>query len=220
MLMVTQLTGFGAGGEPPLTLTQVLSATANAATIAVPGGVLAGDLLVLWDGSANLNVPPASVVPSSFTPVIDNAVDLGAAGIRGVLSAKIAAGTEGGTNLTGMNGSVNEPKMLYVFRGSRPIAAFLAGSTASEITNDSISPQVVAAAVGASPLIVLAGYYTGQVGSVDPRTFSPAKDGEINATAYAYLAYKIYNSGPADVTVDMDDEGGSNMLASCYIACS
>ncbi|HWE21758.1 MAG TPA: hypothetical protein VG758_32045 [Hyphomicrobiaceae bacterium] len=51
---------------------------------------------------------------------------------------------------------------------------------------------------------------------------TPAKDGEINVVLgalNAYLAYKIYNSSPVNVTVDMDDEG-TNELYSCYVSCS
>ena len=61
-------------------------------------------------------------------------------------------------------------------------------------------------------------------GTVNPRTFtvggSAAKDGETQATggsADNWLAYKIYNSSPADVVIDQDDEGDNNALVSCYI---
>jgi hypothetical protein len=211
--------GAAASGAAPLTLTQVLSATSTASTIAVPGGVIPGDLIVLWDASANASGAPASVVPGGFTNIVENSVG-GTGGLRCIISAKIAVGTEGGTNLTGLNGSVNRPKDLYVFRGSSPLTAFLAVDPASEVTQNNPAAQVVNASGGTPPLIVIAGYYCGQTASVDPRSFSPAKDGEINATAYSYLAYKIYNTSPADVTVDQDDETGSNQLASCYIQCS
>jgi len=73
-------------------------------------------------------------------------------------------------------------------------------------------------------LIVL-GCYVAAINAVNPRTFNPAKDGEIQATAVdgpedLWLAYKIYNSSPADVSIDMDDEGLFNALVSCYIQCT
>ena len=46
---------------------------------------------------------------------------------------------------------------------------------------------------------------------------SPAKDGEVANGTTPYLAYKVYNSSPANVSVDMDDEGDGNTLQSCYI---
>lgn len=80
---------------------------------------------------------------------------------------------------------------------------------------------MVGSSGGVSPLIVVASYRT-TFNSVDPRSMSPAKDGEISSGQF-WLAYKIYSSGPADVTVDMEQDGapfGTNTLASCYLACS
>jgi hypothetical protein len=109
-------------------------------------------------------------------------------------------------------------KALYVFRGNAPITMASALSIASTFIAEDPAPQVVSASGGVVPLIVLCGY-RGAL-DVDPRSFTPSKDGEINPTTTVYLAYKIYNSSPADVTVDMDDEGNGNALVSCYIQCS
>ena len=55
---------------------------------------------------------------------------------------------------------------------------------------------------------------------------SPAKDGEIQSDEGGieffdnWLAYKIYNSSPADASVDMDDESSENYLSSFFIECS
>jgi hypothetical protein len=35
-----------------------------------------------------------------------------------------------------------------------------------------------------------------------------------------WLAYKIYNSAPANVVIDMDDEGDDQMIHGAYMACS
>jgi len=95
---------------------------------------------------------------------------------------------------------------------------------ASEFTSGNPAAQTVNASGGAPPLIVL-GCYVAAINAVNPRTFNPAKDGEIQATAVdgpedLWLAYKIYNSSPADVAIDMDDEGLFNALVSCYIQCT
>ena len=76
--------------------------------------------------------------------------------------------------------------------------------------------------VGAAPLIVL-GCYRSNSAAVDPRTFtvggSPAKDGEVAGPSnLSYVAWKVYVSGAQNVVVDMDDEAGSNILMSGYIA--
>jgi hypothetical protein len=63
---------------------------------------------------------------------------------------------------------------------------------------------------------VLAAYQASA--AVDPRNFFPAKDGEITFNGQQYLAYKIYNRFPENVTVDTDDNGDRNSLQSFYLA--
>jgi hypothetical protein len=221
MLQVNQLTGFGAGGNLT-TLTQVLSASDNdGAAFTLPIGIQAGDLIVVLDMAGNSGGPaPSAVTPAGFT----NAINAAGAASRTMLSFKIANGTEGGTSVNGMNGE-DECKLTYVFRGDRPITAASAFGVNSQVdVAGNPSPQVVAALGGVAPLIVLAGYGTIGLNFVDPRTFSPAKDGEIAVLSAGgaldmWLAYKAYNSAPANVTVDMDDEGLDN-LVSCGVQCA
>lgn len=212
--------GFVAGRTPLTTITQVLSATSTGSTISVPSGVQAGDLIVLFDaaGSSNTSIP-TQVIPSGFTSIVDNTlVASGAAGQRNTLSYKIASGTEGSTSLTGMNGSNNNRKALLVFRGNVPAAIATVGDAAGQATDGNPSEQIVNASGGVAPLVVIGTWSLFPVGgTVDPRSFSPAKDGEINPTAQMYMAWKIYNTAPADVSVDMTDEGAGNTLQSCYI---
>lgn len=228
MLKVSNLTGFGGarGAEPATTLTQVASATAaNSTTIVCPGTVQAGDLLVLWDRSEQVAAPPvASVIPAGFTSINDQQGPVGGFAHM-IMSCKIADGSEAGANLTGMSGTEYAHKALYVFRGDKPISAInIQDSSSSDETGSNPAAIVLNASGGAVPLVVLAGYtvYQGGGGTivVDPRSFSPAKDGEINPHGSLYLAYKIYNTSPADVTIDMDDEGGENCLTGCFISCS
>jgi hypothetical protein len=192
-------------------LSQVLSATSLAATITVPAGVQGGDLLVLLDNALGATVP-ATVIPTGFTS-IGNINDGGQA--RQILSYKIADGSEASTSITGMD-STSETKALYVFRGDAPITSASPASVNGEATTGNPVSQTVTSGSGLAPLIVIGGY--GANVAVSPRTMSPAKDGEINPSTVMYLAYKIYNLSPSDVSVDMDDEG-INYLQSCYIAC-
>jgi hypothetical protein len=62
------------------------------------------------------------------------------------------------------------------------------------------------------------GCYAG-ASAVSPRTMNPAKDGEegVQDDDGAFLAWKIYESSPANVQIDMDDEGTLNTLAGAYI---
>jgi hypothetical protein len=225
--------GFLPGFFPPgaaavglTTLTQVLSATDSAgATMTLPVGIQAGDLIVLWDHAVSA-ATPVTAVPSGFNSIANDTVGDGFN--RVILSYKVAVGTESGATITGMtnNGTaVDLVKLVYVFRGNQPIKAVNVVSAAIDSIHTNPTAQVVSSGSGKAPLVVI-GAYSCYDGTINPRSFTPAKDGEINVTGstqarvQSYLAYKIYNSAPADVTIDMDDEGNGNSLASCYISCS
>lgn len=184
----------------------------------LPNDIQAGDLIVVYDfAQSSASPPPTTVVPSGFTSLI-NANDGNIN--RLILSAKIAEAGDAGAVRTGMD-SLAETKLVVTFRGDVPISQFSFASPNSQITTGNPTSQSVTAASGLVPLIVLAAYFV-DGGAVSPRTFSPAKDGEVNATTVGdhWLAWKIYNSSPADTTVDMDDEGTFNGLLSCYITCA
>lgn len=226
--MVTLLTGklrglmdFEARPYKGMTLSQVASATSTGATITGPASIQAGDLLVLWDRAFDSGGPlPSTVVPTGFTSIsnVNDGVE-----IRAILSYKIADGSEASASLTGMSGATDVDKALYVFRGDPVIETATPLDVEGQIVDTNPTSHTVGASAGAVPLVIIAGYATADFtegGPIDPRTFSPAKDGEITPATDLYLAYKIYNSSPADVTVDMDDEGINNTLVTCYIEAS
>jgi hypothetical protein len=197
-------------------ITQVGSSTSTAATITLPADIQAGDLIVLFDGGASEFTAPTAVTPTGFTNRANNTSSAlgGFIGIRGMISTKLAVGSEGSSSITGMNGDLDNTKAVYVFRGNVPAASLVSSTFNGQGTTGNPTSQNVAASGGTAPLVVLGGYFS--EGSVDPRTMSPAKDGEVSPATVLYLAYKIYNSSPSDVSVDMDDEGG-NVLQSGYI---
>lgn len=202
-----------AGG---LTLSLQDSATSTATTITAPSSIDSGDLLVLLDSSVDFSTP-STVIPSGFTSI----GNISSAQARQIASYKIADGSEDSASLTGMSTSFAEVrKALYQFRGSSAIGSVTVASVNGQATDSNPTSQSVTASGGTPPLIVFGCYGDDGSGSIDPRTFSPAKDGEITPNNRLYLAYKIYNSSPADVSVDMDDEGTQNLLQSFYIECS
>lgn len=175
--------------------------------------------MVGWDFAIGSLSEPTDVVLTNFTRITANTfVIAGVSGIRGVASYKICDGTEDGAALTGMDGTTSDAKMIYLLRATRAIVGVAVGSLAADPNTGNPAGQTVASAAGVAPLAVFGCY--GSTGAVDPRTFtvggSAAKDGEITPATRAYLAYKIYDAAPADVVVDMDDEG-SNLLASFYL---
>lgn len=214
---LTHLIGFMAGGKLT-SISQVLSATSTGATIDFPAGIQAGDLIVLFDacfGSAFAGAP-ASVTPTGFSLAQGNSGGGAASPFtagRFNLWYKFATGAETGS-LTGMNGTTMYKAML-VFRGNAPALTLTLGGAGGNLSDADPSDISVTAASGLAPLVVLGTYAS--TGTVDPRTFSTTKDGEINANIRAYLAWKIYNSNPADSTIGMADEGATNCNQGCYI---
>src|SRR5688572_23294548 len=197
---------------PVTSITQVLSATNSAdATIDFPGGIQAGDLIVLFDNCFNISTP-ADVTPTGFTRIGSSATT---SSVRSNLWYKLATGSESGA-LTCMGPGLVRGQCMYVFRGNVPATTITPGSAAQQATDGNPTLQTVTASSGVAPLVVI-GAYACPSGTVDPRTFSTTKDGEISPAGGFYLAYKIYNSSPANSDIDMDDEGGGNSLHSCYI---
>jgi hypothetical protein len=193
------------------------SATSTAEIITAPSDIVAGDILVLIDHSNGLSTP-TTVIPSGFSALsnVSNPNN------RQILSYKLANGTEAGASLTGMSSPTTVQKLLVVF--SAGAAALTPSSFNGEMTDGNPVAQTVSGSGGTPPLVILGAYYA-QEAAADPRTFtvggSPAKDGEVSGTdgfgSELWLAYKIYDSNPADASIDMDDEANGNALQSGYI---
>lgn len=197
---------------PPAILA-VTSATSTAATIAVPSSVMAGDLLVLMDRAENSlgGGLPATVVPTGFT----SAINTPQFDERQIISAKLADGSDAGSTLTGMDGTSADAKLLLVFRRFPAATSISIQDPAGQATDGNPTAQTINASGGNAPLVALAGYSS--YGAVSPRTMTPAKQSEISISTRYFLAWKIYDSSPADVSADMDDEGLGNFLQSLYI---
>ena len=198
---------------PVTTLTFFGSATAaSGATITAPASIIAGDIIIIADRALNNSGLPTLVVPTGFTSISALALT----DTRQIVSYKIAAGTEGGTNITGMSGTNANKKAMYVLRPSSVPTKVIPLSVNGQITDSNPGAQTVTSSAGAVALAAFAVYGTDS-NPITPRTFSPAPDGEITPATNFYLAYKIYNSSPANISVDMDDEGLGNALQSFYI---
>lgn len=217
MLRMNQLVGFAAGGAPTVmsSITFFASSDSTADTITAPANIQAGDLILLWDAALAAFAIPAAVTPTGFTNIFSAGVLDGTTGIRGMLSYKIATGSEGGSSITGMDGNTDR-KIMAVFRGDIPATMVNVGDPDSNATAGDPAAQTITASGQSVPLIVIGVYRS--TSTVDPRSFSPAEDAELAVTGQTttYMKYKIYNSSPADVTINMDDEG-INILGGCYI---
>ncbi len=208
--------GFFSGGLT--SITQVGSATSTGETIVAPADIRPGDLIVLADFAVNNSTAAnAGVLPSGFTEI--GSTLLIAAGTNGMhlyTSYKRANGTEDSAVLTGILGGSTSAKALYLFRGDLAALTVTVGGFTGQASNGDITLQTVTASTAVAPLIVF-GVYANYIAAVDPRTMSPAKDAEVNPNTRLYLAYKIFNDSPVNVSVDMDDEGDGNAVQSFYI---
>jgi hypothetical protein len=199
----------------PTTLTFVASRAADATTIQLPTGTLAGDLVVLWDNARQNSLgTPNAVTPSGFTSVVNHALSPARSMVswKVMTSVDILAGS-----VTGMSGSNSSNKCIAAFRADRPITSVTASTPNGEATSGNPSPQTVAASGGTAPLIVL-GNARGEANVVLSGTLvsgGTAVNGS-NNTARGY--FQIQNSSPSDLSFDMNDSGAFNIMQSFYLS--
>jgi hypothetical protein len=191
------------------------SATSSAATITIPASAAAGDLAVLFDGAQNSSGTPTTVVPSGFTSIGN--VNGGTASflLRAICSYRVLGAAEGGTSITGMDGTLSDNKIMLVFRPGSGSFSITASTPNGEATAGDPATQTVLAAAGTPPLIVF-GYYRCSA-ALSGDSFSPTADSAVTNGAGATARYKYYETAPSDVTIDLADGGVSNALQSFYL---
>lgn len=201
------------------TITHVNQVLSTGATIDVTGLVQAGDLIVLSDHADNGKAGDPAVFPSGFTTLYEGVT----LPTKAIVSAKLSDGTE--TVITGMDGGVADSKIIDIYRGDISFTGFSPQNFAeasSAVGNP--ASQTISSSGGTVPLLALAFYYTlNGSGIINPRTFTPAKDGETaSADQSHYSAWKIYDvdETPVNHSVDMDDEGTSNRVIKGYVELS
>jgi hypothetical protein len=185
----------------------------DASSVTAPASVQAGDVLVLYDiAQGPLTVPPTTL-PAGFTAISNIATGSGPGSLRSIISYKLANGAEANVSLSGLSGLFVD-KVLVIMRRNPPASTLTVGGINAQATEADPSAQLVTAS-GAAPPLVVFGCSTGQ--SMNQRTMTPPQDGQVTVAATTWVAYKIFNSGPSDVSVDMGDEGVGNFLQSFYI---
>lgn len=197
-----------------MTLSLFGSDTRTNSWATIPASATAGDLCIFAQRMSDPSSPaPAKVIPTGFTEVVDT---VGTADQRRcTVSYKILVSADKGVAVSGMTASTNRT-ILGVWRESSGAISSLTFSTpVAEATAGNPAAQAVSASNGTAPLIVFAHY--GSTGNISPNTFSPAEDGTITSGTIHDLLYKMYDSSPANHTVDMDDEGTMNFLQSWYM---
>ena len=217
-----QILGFGGGSE---VLTEVIfqaSSASIAGTILIPASTIVGDALILLQKSRNSGATaPTDVTPTGWT-------DIGTAILENIDSRstrfsakfKIAVSGDAGSFPLGMNDATDE-KVLFVFRPNKPALGIVANDFDAVIQQTNPDAQIITSSGGTTPLIVI-GVFGRSAGATTSQSFSPTEDGSANSggTDILYGFHKVFNDSPVNVTVDQDDEGSHNNLASFFLEIS
>jgi len=196
------------------TLTFIASSTSTTgASHTLMSNIDPGDVLVFWNRARNNVGAPVAFTPTGFT----NVINASGGNSRAMMSVKVATGSEDGAGVGAMNGGLDNDSICLQFRGDVPVVSINSQSLNSQVTDSAPSNQTITSSGGIAPLISWAGWAS--TGGITSRGFSPAKDGEVNASTDCYSAYKIYNASPADITVSANDDGSDNCMASAYLEC-
>ena len=213
--------GVNAAAAATISLVDTTS-SGSSTTVPYPSGLSSGDLLLMYDFKVNMSSTiPTAVTPSGFTNIM-NASSASPFGHRIMIHKRKADGTETGS-VSGMTINGANAKFILAFRASTVPTTWdhFDIDATTGIAGDPTA-QTVTSGSGTPPLIVF-GFYGILTGTLSPRTFTPSKDAEISETFDGrtadshYAAWKIYNDSPADVSIDMEDEGPGNFLNSLYM---
>jgi hypothetical protein len=214
----------GAIGKAPILLTKVLEVT-GAVLANIPNGVIAGDLIVIGAGAQAVddNFPDAST-PTGFTLLHNVEGDVGSQAARVRIFAKIADGTEDGTEIRPFTDPDDFRCVhILVFRPSQPIASFSAFSTAGTVTSG--NPAAITVGTGEDYNLALT-YYQGYLvvtgGSVASRSSSPTQSGETleddDLMASAFRWHIFFPPDAAEAVVsDIDDTGTCTSIISVAV---
>jgi hypothetical protein len=213
-MFLTPMVGWSA--KPIFTF--VASVETTAIDITIPTAAAIGDLAVLISASGR----SGSYGRSLLTGWTDLGSDVGAwsdnYGIQGAEYKILVSGDPGSTD-SGMNGAGSgyQPKIMFVFRPSKPLSSVATGTWTFQATGGDPTLQTVTVASLSGPLIVFSGISTYSATPIYT-TISPAFTSSLYVSDNRALAgYKIHNSGPVNSSFDCSDEGSMNFLCSGYI---
>lgn len=202
------------GGGGPIALTYVDAATSTSDVITAPGGIASGDLAIYIDHAQNSSGSPTAVTPSGFTNFFNyvGSEDSGSDTVRVMISYKVLAGSE--TTITGMNGTSEDNKCMFVYRPSSGISNVLplAGASWKKQIGVTSNPSSQSTSMSGKSVPLL--YIALVVGNSSNNfsTQSPAFDAT-STTTDGRFGRKLYNSSPQNHTVDANDLGRTSLVS-------
>jgi len=209
------------GGTAGLTglayVTTFKDSSRSTGALALPGGLLAGDIVIICDrrsfnSSQNQTDPPSTY--SSLYRVYNS----GRTACYS-FSYRILDGTE--TEIPAYSGAgfLGSRRNCFVYRPAGLLSGVAVLGAGAERTDGNPSAITVPCSASASFTIAVAQYgCDGSGGAINPRTFTGATpDAESTIQVYNYAKAAGQAAPASNVTVDMDDEGNGNQIVGFYI---
>lgn len=222
LLIYTPIGWWKSTGNAITSITHVAdTSSAGLGTITISASAQAGDVAVFSDFTTNTNngTPPTAVNPGSEWTLIQDTTLSDTNGYRMSTYYRILDSGDPGSTITGMDDN-REDKVMSVFRGNVAVVTVTPSTWNEEATMGNPASQSVLASGGTAPLVVI-GVAAVDSGTAAFSTSSPAFDATVaNSDTDIILGYKIYDSSPADHTIDMNDLGAGNTLQSGWLAFS
>ena len=191
-------------------LTYVSSATSTGSTIVIPSDAAIGDLAILWDAAENDPFSPSAVIPSGWTGMNNIASYTTAIIARTLTNRKNLVSGDPGATITGMNGNVSNRKLMVVLRPNIGIGSTATLNVAEEAIDTAPTDQVKSTQT--TPYVVIGGSYC----DVAP-AFSAAWYDQQFTNNNLLAGFKIFNSDPASITINLSTYGTDNTLVSCSV---
>lgn len=190
-----------------------LTGTTGAITLT---GAQEGDLALAAIAAVDIMSEATVAVPSDWT-------DLYAPSLPTVTTVMRVVGKVLGSGDTTLPTSSDRNRAaLVILRPNKPIGSFSAEGFGQENGSGNPAAVTVSASGGTAPLVVV-GAGWGMDGAVSFTTASPAFDGTAtpsNSGGDVILGWKIYNSSPANHTVDVGDTGTWSAIFGGYVVVS
>jgi hypothetical protein len=199
--------------DPELAVLYTFGAQSTASTITIPAGVVAGDILVLFDTSTSTTL----TVPSGWTQISTATTT----GIRTTVSYRIAAtGALGGDTVTGMAGTTR--KVMLSFRNTQTGSVTVGTISTPSAQATTANPNNQTITGGTRPCIYFAAH--AWTTSSPTRTWTGTPTGVTNAqlssisTSGIEARHLVYNAGVnenalVNATISQGD-GGTNAMIS------
>lgn len=194
--------------------------TSAATSLSLPTGAAVGDIIYVYSMIVNSD---SSALPTDPTPTINGtALTAGSAntgtpggayGVRSKLYRKVlTAGDVTAGQVVSLGSDNIYRHIIVLLRPARAVSAITGIDNSATITaGDPSARSTSNVASQVIPVFIFAFYGTNGSFS-SSRTFSPSEDATVSLGAAQAFKYKIYNSSPADVTIDWGDDGDRNVL--------